>query len=57
MTAEQGHELDRVTRLRAFRYGLHDLLAEVHLEAMKKVTDKMEAEDIHVPLLGPKTKE
>jgi len=57
MTTEQEHELERVTRLRGFRYGLHDFLAEVDLDALKKVNDKVEAEYINAPLLDRKTKE
>jgi hypothetical protein len=49
MTAEQEHELERVTRLRGFRYGLHDFLAEVDLNALKKGNDKVEAEYINAP--------
>ena len=39
MAVEKQQELERVTRLRGFRYGLHDFLAEVDLEALKKIND------------------
>jgi hypothetical protein len=54
MTTEQAYKLARVARLRGFHYSRHDLLAEVHFEALKKVTDTVEAEDIHAPLLDRK---
>jgi alkylhydroperoxidase/carboxymuconolactone decarboxylase family protein YurZ len=57
MTADQTHELERVIRLRGFRYGLHDFLAEVDLDALKKVNNKVEAEYINAPLLDRKTEE
>jgi hypothetical protein len=37
MAVEKQQELERVTRLRGFRYGLHDFFAEVDLEALKKI--------------------
>jgi alkylhydroperoxidase/carboxymuconolactone decarboxylase family protein YurZ len=57
MALEKEQELERVTRLRGFRYGLHDFLAEVDLAALKKINDKVEAEYINAPLLDRKTKE
>lgn len=57
MAPEKEQELERVTRLRGFRYGLHDFLAEVDLDALKRINDKVEAEYINAPLLDRKTKE
>lgn len=57
MQTEKQRELERVTRLRGFRYGLHDFLAEVDLEALKKVNDHVEAEYVNESLLNRKTKE
>ena len=57
MTTEKETELERVTRLRGFRYGLHDFLAEVDLEALKAVNDHMEATYIGTTELDRKTKE
>lgn len=41
--AEKELELERVTQLRGFRYGLHDLLAELDVNALKAVNDHVEA--------------
>ena len=57
MTTEKEAELERVTRLRGFRYGLHDFLAEVDLEALKAVNDHVEATYIGTSELDRKTKE
>ena len=57
MTTEKEAELERVTRLRGFRYGLHDFLAEVDLEALKAVNDHVEATYIGTTELDRKTKE
>jgi hypothetical protein len=57
MAPEKKQELERVTRLRGFRYGLHDFLAEVDLDAPKGINDKVEAEYINASLLDRKTKE
>src|SRR5712691_5765659 len=57
MTPEQEAELERTTRLRGFRYGMHDFLAEVDLETLKKANDKVEAEYVQPSLLDRKTKE
>ena len=57
MVREKEQELERVTRLRGFRYGLHDFLAEVDLTALKKINDTVEAEYINAPLLDRKNKE
>ena len=57
MTTEKEAELERVTRLRGFRYGLHDFLAELDLEALKAVNDHVEATYIGTSELDRKTKE
>lgn len=57
MTTEKEAELERVTRLRGFRYGLHDFLAEVDLEALKALNDHVEATYISTTELDRKTKE
>ncbi|MBI3326459.1 MAG: carboxymuconolactone decarboxylase family protein [Nitrospinae bacterium] len=57
MATEKEKELERVTRLRGFRYGLHDFLAEVDLNALKQVNDHVEAEYVNPSLLDRKTKE
>ena len=57
MATDKAQELERVTRLRGFRYGLHDFLAEVDLNALKKVNDHVEAEYVNPSLLDRKTKE
>jgi len=56
--AEKELELERVTQLRGFRYGLHDLLAELDLNALKAVNDHVEAHYLNEPSgLARKTKE
>ena len=57
MATDKAQELERVTRLRGFRYGLHDFLAEVDLDALKKVNDHVESEYVNPSLLDRKTKE
>lgn len=57
MPTDKDKELERVTRLRGFRYGLHDFLAEVDLDALKNVNDHVEAEYVNKSLLDRKTKE
>jgi 4-carboxymuconolactone decarboxylase len=59
MTSNQAKaaELERVTRLRGFRYGLHDFLAELDLAALKAVNDHVEANYLNESLLDRKTKE
>lgn len=57
MTPEQERELERTTTLRGFRYGVHDFLAEVNLDALKRSNDKVEAEYVKPSLLDRKTKE
>ncbi len=51
MTTEQEAELERTTRLRGFRYGLHDFLAELDLHALKAVNDHVEADYVNESLL------
>ena len=57
MTTEKEAELERVTRLRGFRYGLHDFLAELDLNALKEVNDHVESTYVNESLLDHKTKE
>ncbi len=58
MTTEKESELERVTRLRGFRYGLHDFLAELDVNALKAVNDNVEANYLNESsLLDRKTKE
>ncbi|MBM3943334.1 MAG: hypothetical protein FJ316_10520 [SAR202 cluster bacterium] len=57
MTANKATELERVTRLRGFRYGLHDFLAELDVDALKAVNDHVEAHYLNQSLLDRKTKE
>ena len=58
MATEKESELERVTQLRGFRYGLHDLLAELDVNALKAVNDRVEANYLNASsLLDRKTKE
>ena len=57
MTTEKEAELERVTRLRGFRYGLHDFLAALDLNALKEVNDHVESTYVNESLLDRKTKE
>jgi len=57
MTTRKERELERVTRLRGFRYGLHDFLAELDVNALKAVNDHVEATYLNESLLDRKTKE
>jgi alkylhydroperoxidase/carboxymuconolactone decarboxylase family protein YurZ len=57
MTTEKEAELERVTRPRGFRYGLHDFLAELDFNALKAVNDHVEATYINPTILDRKTKE
>jgi len=57
VTTEKEAELERVTRLRGFRYGLHDFLAELDLNALKEVNDHVESTYVNESLLDRKTKE
>ena len=58
MSADIDEELERTTRLRGFRYGLHDF--EAHLwgaEYLKKHNDNTEANYLKMGLLDRKAKE
>ena len=57
MTTEKEAELERVTRLRGFRYGLHDFLAELDVNALKELNDHVEATYLNPSILDRKTKE
>ena len=57
MTTGKEAELERTTRLRGFRYGLHDFLAELDLNALKAVNDHVEANYVNESLLDRRTKE
>lgn len=57
MSTSKEEELERVTSLRGFRYGLHDFLAEWDLDALKAVNDHVEANYLNQSLLDRKTKE
>jgi alkylhydroperoxidase/carboxymuconolactone decarboxylase family protein YurZ len=57
MSTDKESELERVTRLRGFRYGLHDFLAELDVDALKAVNDQVEANYLNQSLLDRKTKE
>jgi alkylhydroperoxidase/carboxymuconolactone decarboxylase family protein YurZ len=54
---DKSAELERVTALRGFRFGLHDFLAEVDLPALKKLNDRLEASYINEQAVDRKTKE
>jgi alkylhydroperoxidase/carboxymuconolactone decarboxylase family protein YurZ len=57
VTTEKEVELARTTRLRGFRYGLHDFLAALDLNALKAVNDHVEADYVNESLLDRRTKE
>jgi alkylhydroperoxidase/carboxymuconolactone decarboxylase family protein YurZ len=57
MEIDKDHELERVTALRGFRYGSHDLLAEIDLPALKALNDRMEGNYLKPSLIDRKTKE
>ncbi len=57
MTTAKESELERVTRLRGFRYGLHDFYSEYDLNALKALNDHVEATYINTTTLDRKTKE
>ena len=57
MSTDKETELERVTRLRGFRYGLHDFYAEYDLDALKAVNDHVESTYINTTSLDRKTKE
>ena len=44
MSTEKERVLEETTRLRGFRYGLHDFLAEIDLEGLKELNKKVYAE-------------
>ena len=58
MSTDLERELERITQLRGFRYGLHEFLAHVRgVEALKKHNDEVEAGYLKKSLLDRKTKE
>ena len=57
MSTEKERVLEETTRLRGFRYGLHDFLAEIDLEGLKELNKKVYAEYLGESLLDRKTKE
>ena len=57
MSTDKESELERVTRLRGFRFGLHDFLGELDVEALKRNNDQVEANYLNESLLDRKTKE
>jgi 4-carboxymuconolactone decarboxylase len=57
MPTEKERVLEETTRLRGFRYGLHDFLAEVDLEGLKKLNRQVSADYLKESLLDRKTKE
>ena len=58
MSNDIERELERTTRLRGFRFGLHDFVAHVSgAEALKKINDHSEANYLKAGLLDRKTKE
>ena len=57
MTTEKDRVLEETTRIRGFRYGLHDFLAEIDLDALKAVNEHVASEYIKESLLDRKTKE
>ena len=57
MPIDKEAELERVTQLRGFRYGLHDFYAELNIETLKELNDHIEATYIGTTTLDRKTKE
>ena len=58
MPTEMEKELERTTRMRGFRYGLHDFVAGLGgVEALKKVNDHVEATYLKEGRIDRKTKE
>ena len=57
MAIDKEAELERVTQLRGFRYGLHDFYAELNVETLKELNDHIEATYICTTTLDRKTKE
>src|SRR5665213_2190937 len=55
--AAKDAELERTTRLRGFRYGLHDFIAEIDLAELAAINDDVESSYLHESLLDRKTKE
>jgi alkylhydroperoxidase/carboxymuconolactone decarboxylase family protein YurZ len=57
--AEKQAELERTTRLRGFRYGLHDFEAEVDLDGLRRRNDHVERNYTQQPgaLLSRKVRE
>ena len=43
MATDKERELERTTAARGFRYGLHDFLAEIDVELLKRHNDEVEA--------------
>src|SRR2546430_16240861 len=54
---EKEAELERATRLRGFRFGIHEFLAELDLDRLKALNDRVEANYLKESLLDRKTKE
>ena len=57
MPVDKEAELERVTQLRGFRYGLHDFIAELSVETLKELNDHVEETYIGTTTLDRKTKE
>ena len=58
MATDLEKELERVTQLRGFRYGVHDFVAQADgVEALKKWNDHMEANYLKEGPIDRKTKE
>ena len=57
MATDKERELERTTAARGFRYGLHDFLAEMDVELLKRHNDEVEANYLNESLLDRKTKE
>jgi 4-carboxymuconolactone decarboxylase len=57
MATEKEDELERATRLRGFRFGVHEFLAELDLDRLKALNDRVEANYLKESLLDRKTKE
>ena len=54
MTTEKDRLLEETTRIRGFRYGLHDFLAEIDIDALKAINEQVYIKE---SLLDRKTKE
>ena len=57
MPTEKEEELERTTRLRGFQFGIHEFYAEMDLERLKALNDRVEANYLKEGLLDRKTKE